>query len=130
VQGERLSASVVLSGTPRDCYVQLPYRLSELEFWILTKTRNKLDTFAFAFLTGAAIALINATTKLWLHDPDVGISPAELFAPLAIAIVGVLIYAIGRLLPNDQRRLVAKIENHFKQNPSIGASMDTGDGDH
>ena len=105
----------------------MPYRLSELDFRILTKPHNKLDTLAFAFLTGAAIALINAVTKLWL--PDVEVSLAELVAPGAIAAVGILLYMVGRLVPNEHRRLLKKIEDHFKANPSVGASMDLGDGD-
>ena len=127
IQGEHRTASIEL-GPPRDYYIQLPYRLSQLEFRILSRPDNKLDTLAFAFLTGAAIALINAVAKLWL--PDAEVSPAELVAPGAIALVGIVVFGVGRLVPNEHRRLVRQIEEHFRANPNVGASMDLGDDNH
>src|SRR5688500_2114283 len=126
VEGQHRTASINVGGPARDYYVQLPYRLSELEFWILTKGRSKFDTLAFAFLTGAAIALINAVTKLWLAESV--FTAAELVSPVLIALAGAAIYGLGRLLPNEHRRLLSKIKKHFDTNPSVGASMDMDDG--
>ena len=129
IQGKTLG-KFTLRGEPRDYYIQRPYRLQEIDYYKLTKTANKLETAAFALFTAAGFALIVGLSKLialyvgGVLDVASNVKSWEFIAPgIAIPIGGAL-YWLGKLLPNDRRDLIKKIDDHFKANKSIEASME------
>lgn len=128
IQGEHRTTTVVLGGPPRDYYMQVPYRITELEFWILTKRANRLEAFAYTFLTASAIALANSLIKVFITPESVG--AWEIYSPLVIAGIGILMFGIGRLLPDEYRSLKRKIDGHFESNPNVDASMESTDDSH
>lgn len=121
LQGQKLAKTVTLYDSLQSYYFQKPYHLRDKEFYILTKSANKLETISFAFFTASAFALIGVFTKLLTEQ---SIKSWEYIAPLLATILGVALYGLGRALPNEKRTLIKNIERHFKENPSLSASMD------
>jgi hypothetical protein len=113
-------------GVYRGATIHIPFPLESSDFLKLTKVNSLLPIWAHAFFTGTIVFIITvfakwADRKYFSGVEDV--SGTELLTLAILVVFAVILEVLYLFLPSEKKRMVSKIESHFKVNTPIAAGF-------
>lgn len=95
---------------------QEEYPLREAEFVYLKTGKPKIFLWAEGILLATCGFAISLIAKGYSNISD--IQKGDWVALVAGILIPIILYGIGRFLPNERKTVMKKIEEHFKQAPT------------
>lgn len=115
---ETVFISAALSGNSIGS-MQAVFLLTEADYIRLNSQGNSVKNWANSFLfvtIGSAVTMAQNSLKGGLAQPD-EISSGDLWVLSALAGLTVLLYVVGLFVPNEKKKTMKRIDDHFKSSP-------------
>jgi hypothetical protein len=113
VLSEPLSGNTIAS-------LQVVYPFTEADFVRLDSQGNVVKNWATSFLLitiGSAITLLQNLLRDGV-DQAKEIAVGDIWVLSGLVVITVVLFVIGAFMPNEKKKLIRRIGNHFKDSPS------------
>jgi hypothetical protein len=131
IKGQPFNDTFRLGGPPTLVYIQPPYHLNAMEFYIISKS-NKLEIFSSAILIFAftlSIEIVAKVITLFFMGQSNDIiasifNPTDKFEKWKLIATGLafitwIVFQLCKFIPSEKNRVIKKIKNHYRDNPPL-----------
>lgn len=119
-EGQQLSQTINVTGLLNGQSIttmQQPFLLSEADFLRLKGKPPITASFSFMIFGGIIGYAIPLAPKLTLPLKNNPITAGEIWTIIIGILIATLIYGVGSLFPNDQKKTIKRISKHFEDAP-------------
>lgn len=105
---------------PKIASLQADFGLCEADFLRLKNGDSKLNNLSIATIgTGLGLfyPIIGKIFAILFDNSKVKIESWELYGSIIFILFGIILYITGKCIPNEKKKVLKDIENHFKLSP-------------